>query len=120
MFAHKKDIYIIILILLTAIIIWAFSYRKSSDAQYAVIEYDGKIVKTVSLSEDFEFTLSEDETIKFSVKDGAISFINATCPDKICQNTGYLSKPGQTAICMPKKTILKVSGKNPDIDMVAT
>lgn len=121
MFARKKDIFIILGILLAAAAIWGgYALLHRAPARQAVIQYDGKTVKTVSLSENREFSLDEDPTVHFQVKDGAIAFINASCPDKICQNTGFLSKAGQTAACLPKKALLKVIGPDKqDVDTVA-
>ena len=121
MFARKKDILIILGILLTAAAIWGgYSLLHRAPAQQAVIQYDGKIAKTVSLSENQEFSLTEDPTVHFRVKDGAIAFVNSSCPDKICEQTGFLSKSGQTAACLPKKVLLKVVGSNKqDVDTIA-
>ena len=121
MFARKKDIYIIFGILLAAGIIWGvYALTQRTPAQQAVIQYDGKTVKTVSLTKDQEFSLAEDPTVHFQVKDGAIAFVNASCPDKICQNTGFLSKAGQSAACLPKKVLLKVTGPDKqDVDIIA-
>ena len=62
----------------------------------------------VSLDEDREFALDEDPTVRFKIQDGAIAFIDATCPDKICEQAGYLSRVGETAACLPRKTVLTV------------
>lgn len=121
MFARKKDIFIILGILLAAGAIWGiFALLHRTPAQQAVIQYDGKTVKTVSLTKDQEFSLEEDPTVHFQVKDGAIAFVDASCPDKICEHTGFLSKAGQSAACLPKKTLLKVVGPDKqDVDIIA-
>ena len=121
MFARKKDIFIILAILLAAAAIWGgYILTRGAPGQKAIIQYDGKTVKTVSLTKDQEFSLDEDPTVHFKVKDGAIAFVNASCPDKICQNTGFLSKAGQTAACLPKKALLKVIGPDKqDVDIIA-
>ena len=112
---------IILGILLTAGVIWAvFWLTQRIPANQAVIQYDGKTVKTVSLTEDQEFSLKEDPTVHFQVKDGAIAFVDSSCPDKICEHTGFLSKSGQTAACLPKKVLLKVVGsEGQPVDIVA-
>ena len=121
MFVQKKDILIILGILLSAAAIWGgYILTQSAPGQKAIIQYDGKTVKTVALTKDQEFSLDEDPTVHFQVKDGAIAFVNASCPDKICQNTGFLSKAGQTAACLPKKVLLKVAGPDKqDVDIIA-
>ena len=120
MFAKKKDFIIIAVIVLVAFIALAMiKFFPKSTADTAVIKYDGKVVKEVSLNVDTEFSLKEDPTVKFKVQNGKISFIDATCPDKICQNTGFISKTGQSAVCLPKKTVLQLKGSENEIDVVA-
>lgn len=119
-FAKRKDIIIIALILIVATGLWGIiKFFPKSTADTAIIKYDGKVVKTVPLDTDTEFSLKEDPTIKFKVENGAISFVDATCPDKICQNTGFISKSGQTAVCLPKKTVLQLKGSHNEVDIVA-
>ena len=120
MFAKKKDIIIIVTVLLVSIGLWGvINFFPKATADTAVIKYDGKVVKTVPLNIDTEFSLKEDPTVKFKVENGAISFIDATCPDKICEHTGFISKAGQSAVCLPKKTVLQLKGSGNEIDIVA-
>lgn len=121
MFARKKDFFIILGILIVAAIIWGgYALLHRTPAQQAIIQYEGKTIKIVSLSQNQKFSLKEDPTVHFQVKDGAIAFVDASCPDKICQNTGFLSKTGQTAACLPKKVLLKVTGPDKqDVDIIA-
>ena len=86
----------------------------------AQITYDGKVVCIVDLSTDREFSLEEDPTVRFRVEKGSIAFIDATCPDKICEQAGRLSRVGETAACLPRKTVVTViSGKKGEADAVA-
>ena len=120
MFAKKKDFIIIAVILLTALgLLCAVKFFPKATADTAVIKYDGMVVKEVSLKIDTEFSLEEDPTVKFRVENGAISFVDATCPDKICERTGFISKTGQTAVCLPKKTVLHLKGADNEIDIIA-
>ena len=88
-----------------AILCWKYLRPPGAAAR---ITYDGKTVMVVSLDQDREFALEEDPTVRFRIRDGAIAFIDATCPDKICEQAGYLSRVGETAACLPRKTVLTV------------
>ena len=57
--------------------------------------------------------------MQFEVKNGAVSFVNASCPDRLCEREGFLSKAGQTAVCLPRKTILRISGGEAEVDLIA-
>jgi hypothetical protein len=41
-------------------------------------------------------------------QDGRIRFAAADCPDKVCVNTGWISRPGEIAACVPGHLILKI------------
>ena len=84
---------------------WLFLRPEGAMAR---ITYDGEVVMTVRLDQDREFALEQDPTVRFQIRDGAIAFVDATCPDKICQRAGYLSRVGETAACLPRKTVVTV------------
>ena len=112
---------IVLLAAVIACLIWQKSIRRPAGAQ-AVISYNGEIVLTLSLDRPGIYSLKEDPTIQFQVKDGAAAFYNASCPDRICEQEGFLSETGQTAVCLPRKTVLRIAGaanEEPDIDLVA-
>ena len=74
---------------------------------------------TIPLNKDGFYQLEEDPSVQFEVKNGAVSFVNASCPDRLCEREGFLSKAGQTAVCLPRKTILRVSGGEAEVDLIA-
>jgi len=39
-------------------------------------------------------------------------------PDQIAVNTGWISKPGQTSICLPHRLVIEIQSENPDEDEV--
>ena len=44
------------------------------------------------------------------VKDHKIRFIHVTCPDHICEKTGWIWQDGQSAVCMPNRTSIVITG----------
>ena len=86
----------------------------------AEIRYDGQVVARVSLSQNQVFSIAQDPTVRFEVKDGRIRFVEATCPDKICEEAGFLSRVGDTAACLPRKTVVTVTeGEEREADLIA-
>lgn len=98
-----RDIAIILLILIPSIILLMINFK--DDGTYAEISCDGKVVKTVPLSEDAEFSVND---IKFSVKENSVCVISSPCPDKICVKTGAIKRNGETIICLPEKVSVRV------------
>ncbi|MHB8064555.1 MAG: NusG domain II-containing protein, partial [Ruminiclostridium sp.] len=80
----------------------------------AVIKKDGEIIKTINLS-----NMNNREIIKISGQYAAtivaehnkICFFDSNCIDEICIKTGWLSKAGDLAVCLPNKTIIKLQQK---------
>ncbi len=52
------------------------------------------------------------------VKDETIGIVEADCPDQVCVHEGFLSKPGETSVCLPHKVMIEVradDSADPDI-----
>ncbi len=116
----KKDI-IFIAVLLCLAVIFYFVYKNifmSQKSVHAEIYTDGKLVKSVTLGNDNTFTCDEIPQVTFDVKNGAIAFIHSDCPDKICIKSGYIKNAGQTAVCLPNKTTLKIVADTNNVDAV--
>ncbi len=97
----------------------AYNFFNRSMAVKAELVIDGTTVKEISLSEDKIFNLEQAPNITFEVKNGRIRFKQSDCPDKICVKTGFISKTGQMAVCLPNKASIKIVGYKDDIDSAA-
>lgn len=78
--------------------------------KYAVISQDGKTVMKKSLSEEGTFTCPEIPHMKFEISGEGIRVTESDCPDKICVKTGFVSREGEAAVCMPNRVIITVEG----------
>ena len=115
---QKRDWVVIGALLLLAAGCWLFyrfPYRPPQEQNLAVIMIDGKEVMRLNLLEETDriFSLEEDYGIpvSFQIEDHRIRFVQVTCPDHICENAGYLSMEGQSAVCMPNRTSLSIYGE---------
>ena len=45
---------------------------------------------------------------RIQVRDGAVSVLEASCPDKVCVHTGTVRYPGETIVCLPNRMIITV------------
>lgn len=115
---NLKDIVFFAVILL-CVGLAVFSGKEKT--RIAVIAVDGKTVKTVNLEEtaDCEFTLKEAPEVTISIKSGEIAFVNSRCPDGLCEKSGYLKRAGDTAACLPYKTVITVTGEKTEFDGVS-
>ena len=54
--------------------------------------------------------------VRIVAENGKIFFESAECEDKLCVSCGKLEKKGDTAVCLPSKTVITVAGS--DVDAV--
>ncbi len=84
----------------------------------AEVYFEGKLVYVAELGDQKEPSVYEVNgvTVEFS-PDGA-RVVDSPCPDRICVETGLLTRPGDTAACVPRRVIVRISGI-PEVDAVS-
>ena len=93
--------------------IWLSQNRQMGSA--AEIRSDGKLIKTVDLNVDQEFTVEyAGGSNLVVVKDGKIGICEATCPDHRCVQRGMCSG-GLPIICLPNKLVISFV-EQPEVD----
>ncbi|HPF20077.1 MAG TPA: NusG domain II-containing protein [Syntrophomonas sp.] len=100
-----------ILIVLVAGAIRYLQQANSGDSRVAVITQDGRLVERIDLQrvrEPRQITLPGKYHEVVEVEPGRIRFKQADCPDKICVNTGWLEDPGDVAVCMPNRAVVRI------------
>lgn len=83
----------------------------------AVITVDGVVTETVDLSAleaPREIRPATAPALTILAEPGAIAVIHAACRDQLCVACGRLTKPGDTAVCLPAKTVVAVQGGGVD------
>lgn len=118
-----KNIYIAIIALFgISLYVLLFPKTQPYDRSIAIIEKDGTIIQKIDLkdvTEPYFFYIEDDlypATLK--VECGKISFVDAHCPDKLCQKTGIISRPHQAAICLPARICVYIEGENNEFDSI--
>ena len=113
-FFRRSDIAVVAIILFTALGIWGWGmFAPQPEAKKIEIICDGKLTDTTALPADDDIiALGEDEHVKLELKDNKIRFLETDCPDKICVRTGFISKVGQSAVCLPNRIVVKITGGN--------
>lgn len=123
MFKKMDFVIIAVLMILSFLpeIILGASVGKGYSNTYAEITVDGKMYKTVALSEhsgEEVFEIKTDDGINvIKIKDNKIGIIEADCPDQVCMNPEYIEKAGESLVCLPHKVMIQIKGLNND-DMI--
>lgn len=89
--------------------------RSGSGSQTAVINC-GDVRHELALDEDGLFSFDGIDAV-FEVRNGKIRLTHASCPDKICEKTGYIGSSGQSIICVPNKITVAVVGSDENADV---
>ncbi len=120
-FFTKKDLIIIFAVLvLSALLFLLFSLYTKGQSEYVQIIYEGEVIDTRPLDTDIEYSPVTNENIIIEIRDNRARFKTSDCPDKVCVNTGWLSSPGQTAVCLPNKISIVIQTSVPDKDAIDT
>ena len=97
-------------LLLAVICLWQFFGQPSAGT--AEILLDGKLIRTVDLSEDQQFTVEGPDGYNvISVQNGKISVIEADCKGNDCVQTGPRSG-GIPIICLPHRLVIRFTNSN--------
>ena len=115
----KKDILIIVGILVVALICFLVIQLTKKEGNEVVVRVDGVEVATYSLDVDGTYELNGGTNI-LCIKNGKAYLVDAKCPDHLCVNQGKISFNGETITCLPYKlTITVISDKKPSVELVS-
>lgn len=121
----KGDVILFSLILATASALYLGMnyFGKNSESQHKIliIKQKDKIIRSVDLD-----LLSKAERIELKgnnnniilLEKGRARFESANCNDKVCVKSGWLTKPGDIAVCLPNYVTIKITGQKSDVDIV--
>ncbi|TYQ15633.1 UNVERIFIED_CONTAM: hypothetical protein Cloal_2104 [Acetivibrio alkalicellulosi] len=122
----KGDIILfgIISVIIAFSTLWVYYYRLGGNdsARIAVIKQGDTQIHRIILD-----NVTEGEKIKVSgaynviihVEHDRIRFCEADCPDQVCVNTGWISKKGEMAACLPNRTMIKIEEGDEDVDIIS-
>lgn len=115
--ALKRGDAVIILSVLTACLCLVLLRYAPSECKKVNIYESGELTHVAELSTDSGYSEIKINGGTIIIENGTVRYANADCPDKLCEKFGRLSFPGDTASCVPNKTVVTiVSGESePDI-----
>ena len=114
-FGFLDAVIILSLLLLGTALLLTLSGERGVSAE---VYSKGKLVKTIDLLIDAEYTVESDGHYNIiSVSGGKLSVKEADCLDQICVYFGEISKKGQSIICLPHDFIVIItSGEDRGVD----
>jgi len=109
----------IVLIAALAFIVPKWLFQDSSENMhnnkvYAEITVDGELFKRVELTE-------EEQTVEvktdhgyniLKIHDHGIEMVEADCSDHVCLSFGFVSKRGDTIVCLPHRVLVELKSES--------
>lgn len=100
---------VILAMALGAIVVLA-NHRKNTGT-LALIHVGAAETQVVDLSLDQVVTHRvAGYTAQFEVHNGRIRMREVTCPQKLCQHRGWISRSGETIVCVPNSIMIEITG----------
>ena len=112
-----RDIVLILAIALVGLCLLFFNGRKTTPRSSVVVEVDGKTVASYPLDTDGVFVLNGG-TNTLEIKDGKARISDADCPNMQCVRQGWISRGGQSIVCLPNKLIVTVTSSDRSVDYI--
>ncbi|MBR3173324.1 MAG: NusG domain II-containing protein [Eubacterium sp.] len=120
--SKKKEIIAVLILVIIAVVSFVcIRFFVEDEGKYVKVYVNEKLTKTFDLTKDREYFI---ET-KFGynlliIKNERARILDADCPNKICVNKGYISKNGESIICLPHHVVVTVeSSEDKNVDAVA-
>ena len=107
-----------LVIALAVIVLLCFLPGNKQPASQAEVYLNGQLVKTVDLTEDQNFTISDRYHNQIQVVDGKISIAESDCPGKDCVHSGSISTQGRVLVCLPNGLEIRITAAEADVDFV--
>lgn len=119
----KWDVIVISLFVIASFIpalIFTLQAKAEADGYYVEIKVQGELYETRQLTGHTgreEIRIETDLGINIvEIIDEKVGMYEADCPDKICYSPEYISRPGETIVCLPNRIVIEVKGEKQDAD----
>ncbi|MBP5772982.1 MAG: NusG domain II-containing protein [Eubacterium sp.] len=120
--SRKKEIIAVLILVIIAIISFVcIKIFAEGEGKYVKVYVNEKLTKTFDITKDREYFIETKLGYNLLIiKKEKARILDADCPNKICVDKGYISKNGESIICLPHKVVVTVeSNEQPNVDAVA-
>ena len=107
----KADL-ILILLILAGCAVFLFFQHRSGRGTMVRISVDNEVAAELPLNKNTVYTIANDygtNTLRIENRQAYVT--DADCPDRICEQMGPVSRPGETIVCLPHRLIIEVTNE---------
>ena len=114
---RRVDFVVFGIILLLSLVPMLVLYREAGT--WVKISQFGKVIVTCKRSEDQTICVDGNYPLTVKIKDGKVSVVDAHCADKLCSETGEISRAHGIIVCAPAGVAVYISGEREEVDGLA-
>lgn len=100
----------------------AFLFFPRAEKKDCIILQDNAIIESIPLDGSVHRTVTVEGAYcnRIEIDGDRVRFLESDCPNQFCVNTGWISEPYQTAVCLPNRVMIRIeSGQDGGPDAVA-
>ena len=107
----KKDFILIFVVLIVIASTFGINYFvNTKSGENIEIYVDNKLYKTYSIDDEEKLKIESEEGYNIvKIHDHGVEIIEASCPDKVCVHSGFITKPSESIVCLPNKIHIKIT-----------
>ena len=112
---------LVILALAGALFFGLLQKSSSADAIVCTVSQNGRVLDTIDLSVGTADQIKTYGDYQLEINHGHVHILSAPCANQNCVHTGWISRAGQSIVCLPGRFVVELSaaeGSGSDIDIV--
>ena len=114
---NKNDIKLVVIVLIVIILLFSLTlFRKK--ANIANVYYENELILEIDLSINKTYELDGyNGKVKIEVLNNQIRVVEENSPYHLCSKQGFVSKSGESIICLPNKIIIELPSDELDAEV---
>ncbi len=114
---NKNDIRMLIIVVIVIILLFGINMFKKPSS-YALVYHGSDVILNIDLNIDREYVVNGDNgEVVIVVKDHKIKVTNENSPYHLCSKQGYISKKGESIICLPNRIVIELPLDDIDVEV---
>ena len=107
----KRDFILIFVVLIVVAFSFGINYfSNTKSVENIEIYVDNKLYKTYSINDEEEIKIANENGYNIvKIHNHGVEIIEASCPDKVCVHSGFITKPSESIVCLPNKVHIKIT-----------